>query len=145
MRTCLTTFRLIFEFGAVQKCVHLGGLVKSFHASTSIYLQRLASIQPRTSPLQFAENEPPRRRCCEATQRAGDQAAQLCGPSTGRRGRGGGVTEGVRRRGGTLGCSPQKESGQTLFSVVSKQIFAIKYSFESYRRDLRKILSFALL
>ena len=56
MRTCLTTFRLIFEFGAVQKCVHLGALVKSFHASTSIYLQRLASIQPRTGLSKFAKN-----------------------------------------------------------------------------------------
>ena len=37
-----------FVFGAVQMCVHLVDLVKSF--PMSIYLQNLASIQPRTSP-----------------------------------------------------------------------------------------------
>ena len=51
MRKCLTKFSLIVECGAVQKyvkrriSVNLVDLVKSFQ--TSIYLQILASIQPR--------------------------------------------------------------------------------------------------
>ena len=51
MRKCLTKFSLIFECGAVQKFVNLVDLVKSF--PTSFFLQNLASIQPRTSPLKF--------------------------------------------------------------------------------------------
>ena len=33
----------------MQKCANLEDLVKSFQTSTSIYLQNLASIQPRAS------------------------------------------------------------------------------------------------
>ena len=44
-----------FEIWAVQKYVHLLDLVKSF--PTNIYLQNLASIQPRTSLSKFGENE----------------------------------------------------------------------------------------
>ena len=40
------------DFGAVQKCDNLVDLVKSF--PTNIYLQTLASIQKRTSPVKFA-------------------------------------------------------------------------------------------
>ena len=42
-----------FEIWAVQKYVHLVDLVKSF--PTNIYLQNLASIQPRTSLSKFGE------------------------------------------------------------------------------------------
>ena len=45
-------FAIIFEIGAVQKHVNPVDLVKSFQ--TNIYLQNLASIQKRTSPLKFA-------------------------------------------------------------------------------------------
>ena len=38
----------------MQKYVHLVDLVKSF--PTNIYLQNLASIQPRTSPSKFARS-----------------------------------------------------------------------------------------
>ena len=47
MRKCLTTFSWIFECGAVQKFVNLVDFVKSF--LTTVYLQKSASIQPRTS------------------------------------------------------------------------------------------------
>ena len=40
----------------VQKCVNLVDLVKSFQ--TSIYLQNLASIQPRTGLSKFAKRQP---------------------------------------------------------------------------------------
>ena len=44
MRTCLTTFSLLVEFGAVQKRVNLVDLVESFQAS--FFLENVASIQP---------------------------------------------------------------------------------------------------
>ena len=40
----------------MQKCVHLVDLVMSFQ--TNIYLQTLASIQPRTRVSEFANNQP---------------------------------------------------------------------------------------
>ena len=43
-----------FECGAGQKFVNLVDLVKSFH--TSIYLQNLALIQPRTGFSKFAKH-----------------------------------------------------------------------------------------
>ena len=39
----------------MQKHVNLVDLVKSFPTSTSIYFQILASIEPRTSRLKFAD------------------------------------------------------------------------------------------
>ena len=54
MRKSLTKFGWNFECWAVQKRVNLVDLVKSFQ--TSIYLQTLASIQPRTSLSKFANN-----------------------------------------------------------------------------------------
>ena len=48
----LTIFGWNFEIWAVQKHVYLVDLVKSF--PTNIFLQNLASIQPRTSPIKFA-------------------------------------------------------------------------------------------
>ena len=54
MRTGLMNFNSVFEFLAVQACVNLVDLVKSF--LTSICLQKSASIQPRTRPLKFAKN-----------------------------------------------------------------------------------------
>ena len=53
MRKCLTTFRWIVEFGAVQKRVNIVDIVESFHASN--YLQKSASIQRRTGLSKFAE------------------------------------------------------------------------------------------
>ena len=54
-RRLLEAFFLISDWNAnVQKCENLVDLVKSFQ--TSIYLQTLASIQPRTSLLKFANN-----------------------------------------------------------------------------------------
>ena len=50
----LTSFGWNFEIWAVQKYVNLVDLVKSF--PTSIYLQKSASIQPRTSLSKFAKN-----------------------------------------------------------------------------------------
>ena len=47
----LTIFDWNFEVWAVQKCANLVDLVKSF--ATSIYLQKPASIQPRTSLSKF--------------------------------------------------------------------------------------------
>jgi len=47
----LTIFGWNFEIWAVQKYVNLVDLVKSF--PTSIYLQKSASIQPRTSLSKF--------------------------------------------------------------------------------------------
>ena len=47
----LTIFGWNFEIWAVQKNVNLVDLVKSF--PTSLYLQRSASMQPRTSPAKF--------------------------------------------------------------------------------------------
>ena len=47
----LTSFGWIFEIWAVQKHVNLVDLVKSF--PTSVYLQKSASIQPRTSLSKF--------------------------------------------------------------------------------------------
>ena len=44
-----------FFIWAVQKYVYLVDLVKSF--PTNIYLQKLASMQPRTSLSKFGENE----------------------------------------------------------------------------------------
>ena len=52
MRKSLTKIFWNIEVWAVQKHVNLVDLVKSF--PTNIYLQNLASIQPRTSPLKFA-------------------------------------------------------------------------------------------
>ena len=40
----------------MQKYANLVDLFKSF--PTSIYLQKFASIQPRTSPLKFARSQP---------------------------------------------------------------------------------------
>ena len=50
----LTIFGWNFEIWAVQKYVNILYLVKSF--PTSIYLQKSASIQPRTSLSEFAKN-----------------------------------------------------------------------------------------
>ena len=88
MRKRLMKFSRTFECEAVQGCVHLVDLVKSFQTSsnfhfsvslhvpfsqflferdsysneyllfTSIYLQNLASIQPRTDLSNLAKNEP---------------------------------------------------------------------------------------
>ena len=59
MRSGAEEFFSFFSRGAVQKsqgaeCVNLVNLGKSFQ--TSIYLQNLALIQPRTSLLKFADN-----------------------------------------------------------------------------------------
>ena len=48
----LAAFLQYFEIGAVQKCVYLVDLEKC--CKMSIWLQNLASIQPRTSPDKFA-------------------------------------------------------------------------------------------
>ena len=53
MRKKLTKHFWNIEVWAVQKHVNLVDLVKSF--PTHIYLQNLASIQPRTSPLKFVQ------------------------------------------------------------------------------------------
>ena len=51
--------------------VHCVNLVKRFR--THIYLQNLASIQPRTSPLKIAENEPSQsRKAINGTPRVED-------------------------------------------------------------------------
>ena len=47
----MTKCCLTFEFGAVQIYINLVDLVKNF--PTRIYLQKSASIQPRTSPSKF--------------------------------------------------------------------------------------------
>ena len=52
MRKKLTKIFWNIEVWAVQKHVNLVDLVKSF--PTNIYLQNLASIQKRTSPIKFA-------------------------------------------------------------------------------------------
>ena len=52
MRKRLTNFFWNIEVSAVQKHVNLVDLVKSF--PTNIFLQNLASIQKRTSPIKFA-------------------------------------------------------------------------------------------
>ena len=52
MRKCLTKNFWNIEVWAVQKHINLVDLVKSF--PTNIYLQNLASIQKRTSPVKFA-------------------------------------------------------------------------------------------
>ena len=52
MRDFLTNMFWNIEVWAVQKHVNLVDLVKGF--PTNIYLQNLASIQPRTSPVKFA-------------------------------------------------------------------------------------------
>ena len=52
MRKKLTNIFWNIEVWAVQKHVNLVDLVKSF--PTNIYLQNLASIQKRTSPVKFA-------------------------------------------------------------------------------------------
>ena len=52
MRESLTKFCCHIEVWPVQKHVNLVDLVKSF--PTNIYLQNLASIQKRTSPVKFA-------------------------------------------------------------------------------------------
>ena len=51
----MTTFSWNFKIWAVQKYVHLVDLVESF--PTSIWSQKSASIQPRTSLSKFEENE----------------------------------------------------------------------------------------
>ena len=56
MRKCFTKFSCIFEFGAVQKFVNLVDLEKC--CKMSIWLQKSASIQPRTSLSKFAKNWP---------------------------------------------------------------------------------------
>ena len=56
MRKSLTKFSWNFECEAVEKCVNLENLVKSFQ--TSIYLQTLASIQPRRGLSKFAQLKP---------------------------------------------------------------------------------------
>ena len=50
MRTCLTKFRCPFEYGTVQKRVHLVDLVKSFQTSTYYLLAKFG--------FDTAENEP---------------------------------------------------------------------------------------
>ena len=55
-RNCMTTNSWIFEFGAVQKFVHLVDLVNSFQ--TIIRLKNSASIQPRTGLSKFATSWP---------------------------------------------------------------------------------------
>ena len=57
----------------LQKCVLFSqrrisvNLVKSFQTNTSLYLQNLASIQPRTGLSKFAKNEPHVRKKLEET------------------------------------------------------------------------------
>ena len=48
----LTKFSVIFEFEAVQRIANLVDLEK--RCKMSIWLQKSALIQPRTSPLKFA-------------------------------------------------------------------------------------------
>ena len=59
MRNSLTKFGWIFECWAVQKRVNFVDLAESF--PKMIYLQTLALIQPRTSPVKFASILPWRR------------------------------------------------------------------------------------
>ena len=54
MRKFLTKNFWNIEVWAVQKPVNLADLAKSF--PTSIYLQNLTSMQPRTSPVKFARS-----------------------------------------------------------------------------------------
>ena len=59
MRNCLTKFSCIFEFGAVQKRVHIVDLVESFQ--TSIYYLVLAKIGVDTAvagPLKVCQQQP---------------------------------------------------------------------------------------
>ena len=49
-----------FEFGAVQNCVDLVDPVKSF--PTIVYLQKSASIEPRTKPPEFRISSPRRQK-----------------------------------------------------------------------------------
>ena len=53
-RKCSTKFNWTFEFGAVQKSVNLVELEQ--FCKMSIWLQKSASIQPRTSLSKFAQN-----------------------------------------------------------------------------------------
>ena len=102
---------------------------------TSIYLQNLASIQPRTSPLQFAASRSataPRLRPRTSPVHKGVRRGRHRRRLRHRRGR----REENAASGQTLGGS---------FSAVSKPNFASKYSFESSWRDLEDLHAFAPL
>ena len=94
-------------------CVDLGA---SF--PTHIYLQNLASIQPRTSPLKFAGSRRPPRAAGWTAER---KLMRLL-------------------RDARLSCHGIRQTLEGSFSAVSKPNFASKYAFESSRRDLHNAL-----
>ena len=76
MRKCLTNFSRIVEFGTVQNPLNIVDLVESFLTSiyylvtiffSTIYLQKSASVQPRTGLSKFAKNYPKVRKKLEQT------------------------------------------------------------------------------
>ena len=77
MRKCLTNISSFFEFGAVQKCVNLVDLVKSFLTSISFslltsiqYYYLLAKIVVNTAengPLKVCQNQPHVRKTVTTT------------------------------------------------------------------------------
>ena len=72
-QTILTIFEQKIELTERYKGVHFVDLGKSF--PTHIYLQNLASIQPRTSPLKFARTR------CVGTRHLGSGAVRPARPS----------------------------------------------------------------
>ena len=138
MRTILTKFGWQFECWAVQRIGNLVDLVKSF--PTSIYLQNLASIPPRTSLSKSEWKFNPvyirlLTRCRGGRRRARPRAAPRR-RSTGWSTSWGGTSKEWSEY--WIEFSPQTSRGS--FSAVSTPIFASKYALESSRRDLHNAL-----
>ena len=113
--SCRNNFR---KNVTLEQCkgVHCVDLGESFQ--THIFLQKLASIQPKTSPVKFA--------------RSIGAASRFHSPP-------GHGSSGAMRSAQVI-LSGILEALQGSFSAVSKRNFASKYAFESSRRDLHNAL-----
>ena len=117
-------------------CVDLG---ESFR--TYIFLQNLASIQPRTSPLKFAVRQLRGRRTRRQSEKRSAASRPTGNWKSGSTGSSS-TPSSTTRRAAMLGLT-QLSNYLTLkgsFSAVSKPNFASKYSLESSRRDLQNAL-----
>ena len=116
------------------KGVHCVDLGESFQ--THIFLQNLASIQPRTSPFKlarpsewFAARPGDRRKLTTSVMSARTWRLRLSGE-----------TVPVSAAADEVHALSQSRDLQDSFSAVSKPNFASKYAFESSRRDLHNAL-----
>ena len=115
------------------KGVHCVDLGESFQ--THIYLQNLASIQPRTSPLKFARPIDLRPDSWDARSRPSaarsSRRPRRFPPTTPSSAK-------ISKIGKSYNFVCKFLAGS--FSAVSKRNFASKYAFESSRRDLHNAL-----